>query len=162
MSAETANLSRREFARKASVALGTSAVVSHHWASDILTPQNAARGNEVVAKEPDGTYLDFHVHLTQRWFGKGRGPLTARHLLHWMDDHDIAQAVVLPLVSPESFWYPVTTEYVLSETATHRDRLIPFCAIDPRALATHLTDQRHVVEMLSRYQEAGARGFRRA
>jgi len=76
-----------------------------------------------------------------------------------MDTHHIDQAAVLPLVSPEAFWYPVTTEFVLRETSPHRDRLIPFCAIDPRRLVTHLTDHRQVVDMLTRYRDAGARGF---
>ena len=104
-------------------------------------------------------YFDIHVHLAQPWYGKDRGPISATQMLHWMDAHGIDQAAVLPLVSPEAFWYPVTTEYVLRKTAPHRDRLIPFCAIDPRALSTHLTDQKQVVEMLQRYRDAGARGF---
>jgi predicted TIM-barrel fold metal-dependent hydrolase len=115
--------------------------------------------NSKSAIAPRAGYFDIHVHLTQGWFGEGRGPLTARALLHWMDAHQIAQVAVLPLVSPEAFWYPVTTEYVLRETAPYRDRLIPFVAIDPRRLATHLTDQRQLVDMLSRYRDAGARGF---
>jgi predicted TIM-barrel fold metal-dependent hydrolase len=104
-------------------------------------------------------YFDVHVHLTQSWYGPERGPLTVRDLLAWMDAHDVAQAAVLPLVSPEAFWYPVTTEYVLRETAPHRDRLAPFCAIDPRSLATHLSDPRELRDMLARYRDAGARGF---
>jgi len=104
-------------------------------------------------------YLDIHVHLTQAWYGDERGPLTVRQLLSWMDAHNVAQAAVLPLVSPEAFWYPVSTEYVLQETAPHRDRLIPFCAIDPRTLATHLPRQKDVTDMLGRFRDAGARGF---
>jgi predicted TIM-barrel fold metal-dependent hydrolase len=76
-----------------------------------------------------------------------------------MDAHDVSRAVVLPLVSPEAFWYPVSTEYVLTATAPHRDRLIPFCAIDPRTLTTHLPQQSEVVDMLRRYIDAGAKGF---
>jgi predicted TIM-barrel fold metal-dependent hydrolase len=76
-----------------------------------------------------------------------------------MDAHGIAKAVVLPLVSPESFWYPVSTEFVLRETRPHRDRLIPFCAIDPRTLITHLPTKREVVDILTRYRDDGARGF---
>ena len=104
-------------------------------------------------------YFDVHVHLTHRWFGVDRGPVTADVVLHWMDAHDIERAAVLPLVSPEAFWYPVTTEYVIGETSAHPDRLIPFCAIDPRTLGTHLTTTRQVVDMLERYIDAGARGF---
>lgn len=111
-----------------------------------------------AGKSSDG-YFDIHIHLAQPWFGPEHGPITARDALRWMDAHGIAQAAVLPLVSPESFWYPITTDFVLSETSPHRDRLIPFCAIDPRTLSTHLTEKRQVVDMLKRYRDAGARGF---
>jgi predicted TIM-barrel fold metal-dependent hydrolase len=104
-------------------------------------------------------YVDCHVHLTQPWYGANREHITADYLLRWMDAHQIAQAAVLPLVSPEAFWYPVSTEYVLRETSPHRDRLVPFCAIDPRTLATHLPTKKDVVDVLTRYRDAGARGL---
>jgi uncharacterized protein len=103
--------------------------------------------------------VDFHTHLTLGWYKQEGDPITAYHLLRWMDAHGIDKAVILPLVSPEAFWYPVTTDYVLSETAQHRDRLIPFCAIDPRTLGTHLPTQQEVKDLLRRYLDAGARGF---
>ncbi len=104
-------------------------------------------------------YIDIHVHLAQQWYGESHGALTATHLLRWMDANHIAQAAVLPLVSPEAFWYPVTTEFVLRETEPFRDRLIPFCAIDPRVIGTHLTERQQVIDMLRRYRDAGARGL---
>ena len=64
---------------------------------------------------------------------------------------------MLPLVSPEAYPNPVPTEYVLRETAPHRDRLIPFCAIDPRN-SWH-TAGKKLVDQLHRYRNAGARGF---
>ncbi len=102
-----------------------------------------------AGKEPDQAprYLDIHVHLTHRWFGTERGPVTADVLLRWMDAHDVERAAVLPLVSPEAFWYPVTSEFVIGEAARHPDRLVSFCAIDPRTLATHLTETKQVVDM---------------
>jgi uncharacterized protein len=106
-----------------------------------------------------GDLWDVHVHLTHAWYGEKHGPLTAEHLLRWMDAHGIARACVLPLVSPEAFWYPISTDDVLQQTKPYRDRLIPFCAIDPRTLETHLSGDRDVVDMLSRYRDAGARGF---
>ncbi len=106
-----------------------------------------------------GDLVDDHVHLTHPWYGTDRGPVTASNMLRWMDAHRIARAFVLPLVSPEAFWFPISTDFVLKETAPHRDRLLPFCAIDPRALDTHLTARRQVVDMLNRYIDAGAIGF---
>jgi len=123
-----------------------------------------AAGTNMRADESSQTtsrnkYVDCHVHLTQPWYGDERAIVTVDHLLRWMDAHEIAQAAVLPLVSPEAFWYPVTTEFVLRETRPHRDRLVPFCAIDPRTLVTHLPEKKDVVGVLSRYRDAGARGF---
>ena len=106
----------------------------------------------------DGLF-DIHTHLTHAWYGPRRGPVTADHLLRWMDSHGIGRAVILPLVSPEAFWYPVATDHVLRETAPYRDRLIPFCAVDPRTLQTHLTSDADVQSVLSRFRDAGARGF---
>lgn len=119
------------------------------------TPTNAGE----AAKEKAGEYFDIHIHLTQPWYGTERGPVTATAALRWMDAHGIAQAAVLPLVSPESFWYPISTDFVLRETADHRDRLVPFCAIDPRSLATHLPTKQDVCDMLNRFRDAGCRGF---
>ncbi len=96
-----------------------------------------------------------HTHVGQTW-NKG-APLTAEALLRWMDAHDIAQAVVLPLISPESSSYPLTPDFVLAQTAPHRDRLIPFCSIDPRT--SYRGGHKGLVEMLSIYQDAGAKGF---
>src|SRR3954449_12992892 len=113
-----------------------------------------AAGPRLFAQSPvrksSSAYFDCHVHLTQPWFGATREPITVAHLLHWMDANEISRAAVLPLVSPEAFWYPVTTEFVLRETKPHRDRLIPFCATDPRTLATHLISKQDVVDVLNR------------
>ncbi|NUQ66087.1 MAG: amidohydrolase family protein [Pirellulales bacterium] len=117
-----------------------------------------ADGGAAEPSFPPGGYLDDHIHLTQPWFGPERGPLTASILLGWMDRHGIHKAFILPLVSPEAFWYPISTEFVLRETAPHRDRLLPFCDIDPRALGTHLTSKKLVVDAFKRYLDAGAIG----
>lgn len=149
MKSHRKKLSRRRFTKVASAALGTALSMS----------QDFVNAQDISSRKYSTGYIDFHVHLAQRWFGEEHGPLTVRHLLAWMDAHNVTRAVVLPLVSPESFWYPVSTEYVLRETQEFRDRLIPFCAIDPRTLGTHLTDKSQVVDMLRRYRDAGARGF---
>lgn len=100
-------------------------------------------------------YVDIHVHLGQVW--NERGILTAEMMLRWMDAHGIAQAVVLPLISPESWFYPITPHWVLEQTKPHRDRLIPFCAVDPRSI--NLNGYAGFLDILRRYQDAGARGM---
>ena len=139
----TMGMTRRGFHRRAAgCALGT------------LAPLGVARGAPADKKFPEGRFFDMHTHLGQPW--NRRGKLSAEMLLRWMDAHKIAQAVVLPLVSPESWFYPITTDFVLTETKPFRDRLIPFCAIDPRT--GHL-DHRGKVDILKRYIDAGAKGF---
>lgn len=102
-----------------------------------------------------GDYFDMHTHLGQTW--NSTQVLTAETLLRWMDAHRVAQAVVLPLVSPESSSYPLTSDFVLAETKPYRDRLVPFCSIDPRT--SYRGRHQGLVDMLKRYVDAGAKGF---
>lgn len=112
--------------------------------------ETVASGQHSVA----GEYIDVHVHLTQPW--SKREPLTVDVLLRWMDAQRVAQAVVLPLVSPEAWYYPISTDWVLRQTKPHRDRLIPFCDLDPRA--TYVRKFNDIVDALKRYIDAGAKG----
>jgi predicted TIM-barrel fold metal-dependent hydrolase len=113
-------------------------------------PMRIARGSF-----PPGDYVDMHTHLGQTW--NTTEPLTAEELLRWMDAHRIAQAVVLPLVSPESSSYLLTPDFVLEQTRPYRDRLIPFCCIDPRT--SYSGGLKGLVAMLQKWVEAGAKGF---
>ena len=115
-------------------------------------PEALARSERAF---PPGRYVDVHTHLGQTWNTKEA--LTAETLLGWMDANDIAQAVVLPLVSPESSSYLLTSDFVLTETKPHRDRLIPFCCLDPRT--SFGGGQRGLVDMLKRWVDLGAKGF---
>lgn len=113
----------------------------------------AARAGSAAAD--GGPYVDMHTHITQGW--STMEGLSTNALLHWMDASNIEQAVVLPLVNPESWFYPITTAHVLKETRPHRDRLIPFCSIDPRTL--NLSDAGAKRDLLRRYKDEGARGL---
>lgn len=135
-------LTRRRFHQ----ALGAAAVAA-------CGPRLGA-GDE-TSEYPPGEFVDMHTHLGQTW--NTTTPLGAEELLRWMDAHSIAQAVVLPLISPEASSYPLTPDYVLAQTKPFRDRLIPFCSIDPRT--SYSGGQKGAVAMLKKYQDAGARGF---
>jgi predicted TIM-barrel fold metal-dependent hydrolase len=137
-----ARFSRRQFHAHV---VGTTAALS----------ARAAWAQKADTTPPPGRYIDVHTHLGQTW--NTTDPLTAENLLRWMDAHEIARAVVLPLVSPESSSYLLTSEYVLTATLPHRDRLIPFCAIDPRT--SYNGGVKGLIGMLERYVEAGAKGF---
>jgi len=114
-----------------------------------------AAGRSAFAAFPAGDYVDMHTHLGQTW--NTTEPLSAEELLRWMDAHRISQAVVLPLMSPESSSYIITTDYVLEQTRPIRDRLIHFCSIDPRT--SYSGGQKGLVAMLKKYIDAGAKGF---
>jgi predicted TIM-barrel fold metal-dependent hydrolase len=108
-----------------------------------------------VAEYPAGRYFDMHTHLGQTW--NSTQALSAEVLLRWMDAHHISQSVVLPLINPEASSYPLTTEFVLAATKPFRDRLIPFCCIDPRT--SYGGGHEGLVSMLRAYMDAGAKGF---
>jgi predicted TIM-barrel fold metal-dependent hydrolase len=137
-------ISRRAFHRAAAASLAATCILSKSSA------------DPAIAKTfPKGRFVDVHTHLGQTW--NTTQPLSAEELLRWMDAHEVAQAVVLPLVSPESSSFPLTTDFVLAQTRPFRDRLIPFCSIDPRT--SYSGSHKGLVEMLARYVEAGAKGF---
>lgn len=118
----------------------------------VVSRAEPTNGSERII--PD-KYVDIHVHLGQPW--NERGPLSAEMMLGWMDAHEIAQAWVLSLVSPESWFYPITTQWILEQTAPYSDRLIPFCGVDPRSI--NLGGYKGILDILKRYVDAGARGF---
>ncbi len=127
----------------------------HRWATATVASIAAPR---IVCGQSSNTvreYVDVHVHLGQPW--NERGPLTPEMLLRWMDAHDVAQAVVLSLISPESWFYPITPQWVLEQTKPYRERLIPFCAVDPRSV--NLGGFQGFLDILKRYQDAGAKGM---
>lgn len=107
-------------------------------------------------------YIDIHTHLGSFYFGK---ELTATELVRMMDEHDIEKAVVLPLVSPESTPYLQPSETALIAARQFPDRLIPFCCVDPRCSTTnpsrygHVAGLQGIMEILKRYQDAGAKGL---
>jgi predicted TIM-barrel fold metal-dependent hydrolase len=74
-----------------------------------------------------------------------------------MDEHNIARAVVLPLVSPESSSYLNLTEPALAAAKAFPDRLVPFCCIDPRT--SYTGGKAGLRSMLKEYVDQGARGF---
>ena len=135
------HLTRRRF-------LGTAAALAVSLSARAQDPEEAAA-------QAAGPFVDVHTHLGQTW--GNRPPLDPEGLLRWMDRHNVAQAVVLPLVSPEAWDHILTPDYVLRETEPFRDRLIPFCAIDPRT--TNLSGYQAKLDLLKRYKDAGARGF---
>lgn len=107
-------------------------------------------------------YIDIHTHLGAFYHGR---ELTAELLVRFMDEHDVEKACVLPLVSPESAPIPQPTSTALAAYKQFPDRIIPFCAVDPRAATSppqrtgHVAGLQGLIEILRRYKEAGCRGL---
>lgn len=112
-------------------------------------------GRVAQARAGEGPFIDVHTHLGQTW--NGDPPLSAEGLLKFMDQHHVAKAVVLPLVSPESSSRLNLTEQALEAARRHPDRLIPFCAIDPRT--SYRGGRAGLRSMLKDYVDQGAKGF---
>lgn len=138
-------LSRREFHR---AAVGVAAGIGCSIAAKV----SHAEPEKVY---PKGKFFDIHTHLGQTW--NTTQILTPEELLRWMDAHDVAQAAVLPLASPESSSFLLTPDFVLAQTQPFRDRLIPFCSIDPRT--SYSGGKKGLVAILQRWIDAGAKGF---
>jgi predicted TIM-barrel fold metal-dependent hydrolase len=136
---------RRRFLR------GTLATVAAALALDRGLPTPEAEANEAVG----GPYVDVHTHLGRTW--NGDPPLTAEGLVKWMDENNVAKAVVLPLVSPESSSYLNLTEQALAGAKASPDRLVPFGCIDPRT--SYRNGRKGLVAMLKEYVDQGAKGF---
>lgn len=106
--------------------------------------------------------IDIHTHLGAFYHGQ---ELTAELLVHFMDQHDIEWACVLPLISPEAapVAQPVTT--AIAAAKEFPDRLISFCAVDPRAVTApgqrsgHVAGVKGVIDILKRYQDVGCKGL---
>jgi hypothetical protein len=107
------------------------------------------------SKFPPGKYVDFHTHLGQPHIW--RGAPSPEAMIRWMDANLVSQVVVLPLISPEGWYYPLTSDWVLEQTKPHRDRLIPFCDVDPRT--DYLRGYQGILDLLKGYVDRGAKGL---
>lgn len=146
-------LSRRRFLTHAAAA-GASIAAALTVLSSVR-PERAWAQSANDAKFAPGRYVDMHTHVGQTW--NTTTPLSAEELVRWMDANQVSQAIVLPLVSPESSSYLLTSEFVLAQTKPFRDRLIPFCCIDPRT--SYSGGAKGLQDMLKRWIDAGAKGF---
>ena len=104
-------------------------------------------------------FIDIHVH-TRSLPGpsrSGKQPYaTPAQLIQRYDAVEIERAVVLPGVSPECAHQPQSNEEVLA-IARENDRFIPFCNVDPRAVANSPTAD--LGPILRHYKDQGAKGL---
>lgn len=82
---------------------------------------------------------------------------TPDQLVTMLDEDGIDKAVVMCTVSPEMRWTIVAPEEVLEICGMHRDRLIPFCSVDPRYLMNG--PKSNFLPLLEAYKELGCKGI---
>ncbi|MCM8771859.1 MAG: amidohydrolase family protein [Candidatus Omnitrophica bacterium] len=100
--------------------------------------------------------IDFHVHIGKIFYG--RKPLTPKKLIKRMNEKGIEKAVILPIENPEeTHWYN-TSENVLKICKKYRERLIPFCNVDPRR-GLNNENEKFIKNLIEEYAESGAKGF---
>ena len=109
-----------------------------------------------------GTYIDVHAHgfLDDQYHYRAdrKKPFCdPDDLLRHYDRLDIEKGCILPLVSPESPLNTQSNEEVLRFCATHPDRFVPFCNIDPRNLYNRMTSP--FKRVLEWYKEKGCKGI---
>ena len=74
-----------------------------------------------------------------------------------MDEEGIEKALVMSIENPEETYYYVLSKYVIRASKRYKDRLIPFCCVDPRrGRADTSTD---FLGLIERYVRMGAKGF---
>jgi predicted TIM-barrel fold metal-dependent hydrolase len=119
-----------------------------------LSARTAGRGAG-GSRAKGGPYIDIHTHVGRTWTHDP--PMTPEGLVRWMDEHNVAKSVVLPLVSPESSSYLNLTEQAFDAAKKFPDRLVPFCCIDPRT--SYTGGKAGLRSMIKDYVDQGAKGF---
>ena len=107
-------------------------------------------------------FIDIHTHLGAFYPGR---ELTAERLIRFMDKHNVERSCVLPLISPEAAPIPQPSSVAIAAHKKFPNRIIPFCAVDGRAVTVppqrpgHVRAVQGLVDILKRYQDVGCRGL---
>ena len=104
-------------------------------------------------------FIDIHVH-TRRIPGPPRADgqtyATPEQLMERYDRIGVEQAVLLPGVNPECAHVPGSNEEVMEICEAHPGRFIPFCNVDPRAVAN--SADAPLDRLLGFYRDRGYKG----
>ncbi|HOK57007.1 MAG TPA: amidohydrolase family protein [bacterium] len=100
--------------------------------------------------------IDYHVHIGKIFYG--RNPLTPKKLIETMNKYGIEKSIILPIENPEETHFYLTTDYVLKICKKYREKLIPFCNVDPRRGKNNEKEER-IEKIIEEYVKKGAKGF---
>ena len=111
-----------------------------------------------------GTFIDIHAHgyLDDQYHYNGPGDkgkpfCTPDDLLRHYDRIGVEKGCLLPVVSPESVLNTQSNEEILRFCATHPDRFVPFCNLDPRNLLNGMNSP--FLRVLQWYKDKGCKGL---
>lgn len=126
-------------------------------ASSVAASTATAKGRkqEIEKELDDTTLIDSHLHITPI-DGTTRNAFSAEQAKTWMNKNGVDKAVLLPLESPTSWFFPVPTWWMLEEAQKFPNRFIPFCSVAPQ-VADQFGDGT-VRERIEMYVEMGAQG----
>lgn len=129
------------------------AALSSTAVAEVTTAQEQESSPEAV--QAGTPLIDGHLHITPI-DGTTRKAFSAEQAISWMDDNGVDQAILLPLESPTSWFFPVPTWWILNQVNRFPDRFIPFCAVAPQVAEQFGDDT--IKERLRTYADMGAQG----
>lgn len=104
-------------------------------------------------------FIDIHVHV-RSLPGPTRGGkqafATPEQLLGRFEPIGVERAVLLPLISPEVY-EPQSSQEIVEICRLYPDRFIPFCNVDPRAIAN--SSDAPLGHILDFYRDQGCKGI---
>lgn len=100
-------------------------------------------------------FIDIHAHCYWQRVPFSNSWANPEELIEIYDALDIERGCLLPVVSPEVY-FPQSNEDILNMAAKYPDRFIPFCNVDPRAMAN--SPKAQLERPLQYYKDMGCKG----
>lgn len=109
--------------------------------------------------EAEDLFIDLHAHA---YLDPYPGPdgncvfSTPEQLIRRYDELGVEKGCLLPIVNPE-FYLPQSNEEILRIAQKYPERFVPYCNIDPRAIAN--SPDSDLGYLLAYYRDRGCRGI---
>lgn len=100
-------------------------------------------------------FIDIHAHAYWEPIPFVTKFATPEEVITMYDKLGIERGVLLPVVNPE-IYFPQSVEDILNMAKKYPDRFIPFCNIDPRAMAN--SPEAPLDQVLQYYKDKGCKG----
>lgn len=124
------------------------AAIAEEWT---VTPDEREAFEDTLS---DATLYDGHSHIFPIVPYWGPGQTDLDELVAEMDKHGVDRAILLAEEQTEK-GFKAPSWWILEQAQRYPDRLIPFCAIEPRMDP----DEETMADLVDTYVDGGARGF---